>query len=374
MPVRRPRPRAVPVGWCVALAGIGLAAQSSRSTEGVVVPSPTDGGQRFAYRLFHSIGTPAYQQVLFRVPDAVPNPVRSIAFRRMSHSSSPPTYPAFTVDIEIWMGHSPRTPASFDHDLPGNREADLSRVLRRKVSFPARPQRTDERYPFDYRFVLDTPFVFQRNRVGVVELRILDSTLRLTDWTLGGVTFEIWADHRTKGEEFGVPCSSRYGVWQGNLLAVLDGVSPGNPSWAVIIPPPSARSVDVRFFGGLRNDQWSGLPLPYHLDKLGARDCWLYISMDWEWPQYWQIYPIGHAELSLPPDPNLVGLTVFVQGVRLNTQTNALGIETTQAWRIPVTPHKDPPLSMLSSPFGPLGLDGGQARFAIGPVFELSGQ
>lgn len=107
--------RAALVAGCLALVGVGLTAQSSRSAEGVVVPAPADGGQRLAYRLFHSIGTPAYQQVLFRVPDAVPNPVRSIAFRRMSHGSSPPTYPAFTVDIEIWMGHSPRTPASFDH-------------------------------------------------------------------------------------------------------------------------------------------------------------------------------------------------------------------------------------------------------------------
>lgn len=360
--------------WWVAFPETPLSAQSISPPEAAVVPSPRDGGQRGPYRLFHTGGPPVYHQVLFRVPDSVPNPVRSIAFRRKSDSSSPATYPAFTVDIEIMMGHSPRTPASFSHDLPDNRGSDFQRVLRRRVSFPATGRRADELYPFEYRFRLDTPFAFQLNRVGIVELRVLDSTLRIADFSVGGVMFEIRSDVRTQGEQFGVPCSSRYGVWQGNILGMLDGLSPGNPSWALVTPPPSTRSPDVRVFGGLRNDQWSGLPLPYHLDKLGARDCWLYISMDWEWPLYWTGNPFTHAELDLPQDPNLVGLTVFVQGVRLNTQTNALGIETTQAWRVPVTPHKDPPLSMLAAPFGVLGLDGGQARFAFGPVFELSGQ
>jgi hypothetical protein len=81
---------------------------------------------------------------------------------------------------------------------------------------------------------------------------------------------------------------------------------------------------------------------------------------------------VAFARLDLPNDPSVAGVSVFVQGVRLGTRTNALGMETTQAWKIEVMPHKDPSLSMLKAPEGPLNLDGGQRHLALGPVFELA--
>lgn len=354
-------------------------AQSSAVAEGVVVPAHTQAGDRFGLRVFHSgcSGTPIYTQILFTVPESVPNPVRAIAFRRRDWASSPAMYPPITVDVEIMMGHSPRTPASFSHDLPENRGADFQRVMRRQVSFPSSMKRADNQYPFAYRLPLDTPFSFRAGGVGVIEFRLLGSTLCLGDFSVASVTFDGFADPRVPfGEQFGVACSSRFGAGRGNNLTVAGGMSPGNPSAAMLTPPPIYGSNVVRFFGGLRTDQWAGLPLPYHLAGFGAKDCWLYISLDWEWPQYWR-FPhnaYGHALLDLPNDPNLVGLVVYVQGLRLDPYANALGIETSQAWRVPVTQHKDPPLSTVVAPEGLLRLDGGQRHLANGPVFELSGQ
>jgi hypothetical protein len=114
------------------------------------------------------------------VPAEVPNPVRAFSLRRFDEATSPATYPAIVVDVEIAMGHSPSSPASYSYDLPANRGADFRTVLRRTVKFPPSQRRADGRYPFAYRFPLEAPFWFQPGSHAVIEFRLLAPVLALS--------------------------------------------------------------------------------------------------------------------------------------------------------------------------------------------------
>ena len=359
--------RVVPAALlCVAAS----AQHSGRDAEAVSVP-PEGQGHRFAGYLFHQfchLSTPLFYQILFEVPADVPAEVRSIAFRR---SDAPLDYAPFTVEVEIGAGHSPRSPAIFGWDRPMNRGPDFEIVLARKsVSFPRTRYRPDHVYPFEYRFALDKPFVFQPGRNAVIELRVIRSTLCAGRDDTVGIEWE-GGDRRAYGWRFGTSCS-RDGPDAGNNLQVFRGISPGNPGTAWTIPPSATAAPNLtRYFGGLNGAHWGGLKLPYRLDRLGAPGCSLYISFDWEWPTFWDPL-IPFAALDLPNDPNLTGRMVYVQAVRFDRSANALGMDTSNGWAVPVSPHVDATLSTLQGPKGPTS-DSGERRL-FGPVLQLSGR
>lgn len=332
--------------------------------EHVIVPHD-DVGRRIDWPLFWSpcnFPKPGYNQILFTVPASIPGEVRSIAFRR-GRADAAVNYPAFSVDLSIGMGHSSRGPANPSHDVADNRGSDFTMVVpRQQVSFPASPARTSLPFPFEYRIPLARPFSLRPGSSAIIELRTYATTA-----CPGNERFEWYFEDKLSNTEFGVACAQNEMV-PGNVYA-------GNPGRAVQFPQRvSGLGAHGRIFGGLRNDLWNGLRLPYTLDHLGAPGCSLYISFDWEWPRYWDTGPGGftYADLTLPNDPALAGRTIYAQGVRFDTAVNALGLATSQGWAVPVNPHFEPPISSVWGPEGPNGLAGGQVLIAFGPVFQLS--
>lgn len=95
------------------------------------VPPPGQG-YRFSSYLFHKDcagSRQTFYQILFEVPLDVPAVVRSIAFRR---APAPVDCMPFTVELEIGVGHSPRSAGSFGWERPMNRGPDFEIVLGRK--------------------------------------------------------------------------------------------------------------------------------------------------------------------------------------------------------------------------------------------------
>jgi hypothetical protein len=343
------------------LAAVHMPAQvASRSTEQAVVV-PADGvGVRVPFSLFWlacGFPKPRIDQILFRVPGEIPEVVRSIAFRRFDDPRTPPTYPAFTVDLEIGMAHSPRTPEIPSYDLPVNRGSDFTLVVRRQtIQFPSTPPRAGG-HPFDYRIPLALPFAFRRGSIGLIEMRIYATSACARN----DLAFDSYGLERLLPTSFGAPCQS--------VALYPHPLYVGNFSSAFQTPPfVSDVTAHAHAFGGLRNDMWAGLPLPYSLAALGAPGCSLYISFDWEWPGFWRSNGGMMFDLTLPNDPAIVGKTVYLQGVRFDSLVNPLGFATTQGWQAVVNPHLRSPVSVVKAPF----LQGGQVHVGVGPVFLLS--
>jgi hypothetical protein len=351
-----------PTWIAVLLIAIHIPAQLvSHATEQAVVV-PADGvGARAPLSLFWlacGFPNPRIDQILFRVPDEIPSVVRSMAFRRLDDPRTPPTYPAFTVDLEIGMAHSPRTTEIPSYDLAANRGSDFTLVVpRRTIQFPATPPRAGS-HPFEYRIPLAQPFSFRRGAVGLIEMRIhATSACARND-----LPFEYYALDRVGATSFGAPCHSVTMFPPTALVA-------GNFSSTLQTPPlGSDPRAHAHGFGGLRNDSWAGLQLPYSLAALGAPGCSLYISFDWEWPSFWPSNAATMYDLTLPNDPSIVGKMVYLQGVRFDLALNPLGFATTQGWQAVVNPYSLCPVSVVKGPF----LQGGQVRVGYGPVFLLS--
>lgn len=340
---------------------------TSRATEQVVIVPEEGVGVRGSSPIFYlpcGFPRPKFKQILFRVPEGVSDVVRSIAFRRYDSQTTPPSYPAFTVDLEIRMAHSPRSTEIPSYDLPVNRGSDFTVVVpAQTIRFPATPPRAGDRHGFDYRIPLTTPFVFRRGAVGVIELRVF----RTSACTSNNLGFEYAGLARVSPKMFGAPCT-RASLNARELMA-------GNFSLAFQLPHTfSSPGAHAHVFGGLRKDAWEGLQLPYSLTPLGAPGCSLYISFDWEWPRFWVTADQSQAyvDLTLPNDPAIVGKSVYLQGVLFDPALNPFGFATTQAWEAVVNQHLECPTSTVSAPDGPNGLDGGEVTVGGGPVFLLS--
>lgn len=380
-------PRRSPAAAWAVTGVLALAASASGQTLSavqppgqVVVPS-REPGRHLVWGVFN-IGcgagwSPLRYQFLFRVPGSTPITVRSIAFRRFDAPGSPVasgTWPAFNVLLEMWMSHSPKTPALYSMLYAENRGHDHELVVqKRTIQFPAQAPQANNQYPFAYRIPLDVPFVLQPGATGVVEMRLENSTICLNAQNrFFGV--DAWLQNVPDRwfRYFGTPCSPVPGD---NVLGT-GRLGIGNPGMAIMSPQTlSGRGSFARIYGGLSNTSWAGLPLPYSLAPLGAPGCSLYISFDWEWPHIW---PRGRgfelAALDLPNDPTLVGRKIYVQGVNFDRLSNPLGLAPSQAAEIVVGPHSDAQGSMLVGPFGDPSLGTGQRIANICPVMLLDPQ
>jgi hypothetical protein len=339
---------------------------TSRQTERAVVPA--DGvGTRFGLPYLHSSCragyNPNYHQCLFVVPSSATFPVRSVALR----GGSPIPFPAFSVEIEIGVGHSPSRPSFFSFDLPANRGPDFEIVLsRRTIHFTAMTSHGGE--PPKYPFRFDRPFLFRPGQTGVVELRVFGSTLCIGDPRFQNVTFEFYDTPRgSTWSMFGTSCSHLGS--SGNVL-LAGPMSAGNPGSASM--GPTFDPVPAMLFGGFSKTHWAGLTLPFALDAWGAPGCSIHASLEWQFPRYWwgpnTVFKL--FALDLPNVANLVGRTIYLQGV-IPVTRNRLGFETSNGSQVVVGPHIDPPLSYVTTPLAHGGTEGGQRLVGHGPVLEL---
>lgn len=380
---RTPRRRPATT-WAVAgaLALTGSASAQSLAAvsapAGVVVPVQ-ESGRPTLWPVFHN-GCPAWSllryQYLFRVPGSLPVTVRTLAFRRFDAPGSPATnvtWPAFSATLELWMAHSPHTPAQYSMLYAANRGPDYQLVVaKRTIQFPAQSPQANNQYPFAYRIPLDVPFVFQPGATALVEMRLEDSTMCLNlHNTFFGV--EAWGGY-PPDHPFPTFFGSACGTVPGDNEIFTGRLSVGNPGMAIMNPQTVSGNSFGQIHGGLSKTSWAGLTLPYSLGPLGAPGCSLYISFDWAWPHVWPYGKYGGfelADLSLPNAPSLIGRKIYIQGVRFDRFSNALGLATSQAAEITVGPHFDAHGSMLTGPFGPPSFGTGQRIMGTCPVMLL---
>jgi len=358
IPHRRQPATALAVAAALAASASGQTLPAVPAQANVVVPVQ-ESGRPWLYPLFHNAcptWAPLRYQFLFRVPGTSPVQVRTLAFRRFDVPGSPVSsvaWPSFTVTLELWMAHSPNTPAQYSMLYAANRGADHQLVVaKRPIQFPAQSPQANNQYPFSYRIPLDVPFVFQPGTTGLVEMRVESSTLCINAQNrYFGI--EAWSesqrDHRAT--LFGAPCR-RYPP--DNEL-VTSALRVGNSGYAIMTPQRNASfNATAQIHGGLSKTTWAGVPLPYSLAPLGAPGCSLYISFDWVWPHVWpRNGGFALATLDIPNAPSLVGRKIYVQGARFDRAINPLGLATSQAAEITLGPHLDAHGSMLAGPFGP---------------------
>lgn len=297
---------------------------------------------------------PITDQWLFDLPGTLPGPVRSIAFRRKdSPGTAPSTLPAANITLEMWMGQGAVSPSGITFERAANRQSRQQVVAQRLVRFPAVPWRADNEYPFSHRIPLDQPFSFQPNGVGLIEIRWLDS-----DFPWGGGLFDGVRSHNPQQapgvnlRSFGSPCPPP--SWFGHpqqYLAVHGAVGVGNHARAHMVSPAtySPRGYGHLFFAGLSDQHWGPLSLPFDLGGWGAPTCNVYSSLEWTLPQL-SDHPEyeASADMTIPNDSRLIGAVFYVQGVFMDPAINALGIATSNAWRVSIARHVETRLANAS--------------------------
>jgi hypothetical protein len=89
------------------------------------------------------------------------------------------------------------------------------------------------------------------------------------------------------------------------------------------------------FAFGFSATSWNGNPLPLSLASYGMPGCWLYTSVD-ELRFAAALGSTASLPVAVPPDPGLVGLTVFVQALVPQAAVNPFGAVVSNASRIVV--------------------------------------
>lgn len=354
--------------------------------ENLVVVPPEYVGNRTAWPLLAQVcpnSTPSTSQFLFTVPPGTPTFIRSFALRRGDVSSTPQQdTPAFSVTVECWMGHSSRDPSRISYFYGDNRTADFRAIVaQRAFSFPSVQWRSDGRYDFAYRFALDQPFPFRPGAVGVIEMRVISSTLctNLVNRDLCQVEYYTPISPPGYGDNsvalVGQSCPPVGGTSPVITLNSLSGrLAAGGPEARVLWTTNNwYRQSLTRFLVGLGGIPWGGATLPFALDQMGAPGCVLYAAPLLEARQF-SAGSFYFGVLALPADPSIVGASAFVQGVRLDGRFNPLGLITSNAVRYTVLSHIDSLVSSCSWNSGPSVTPMADTLGLQGPVMLLDGR
>lgn len=359
----------------------------------VVVPEESPDTTKLPWRILNgswgSIFVPYTTQIVLDLPEVPAAPIRSVSLRRADPAGAQPgTLPAFDVNVDLWMGHSPLAPADIQFRHAASRGPDFSQVtVGRSVRFPPVPWMASGQYPFSHRIPLDFPFQFTQATSGVIELRFNSSTLdyQTLGPDLGYFDARFCARVVQLGASGGAGVLSSFGLSCGpsapgieNRLIHSSWPSIGNANRVMLtghlMYGGGPREV-VHFFGGLSDRTWNGLALPYALDGLGAPGCTAYCSWEFEFPSVRiPLVPPAAADLTMPNDVRLLGMTMFLQAVRANPiLTGGLQIYTSDAMRMRFIPKLQTNISYTTrhpsgSVYGPEYVD----NYALGgPVMLL---
>jgi hypothetical protein len=297
-------------------------------------------------------------------------------------STDPVAIPAFDLTVNLWVGHSPNTPATAGLRFSSNVGPDYTQVATTKtLRFPAEPWRQDNQYGNTYRIPFDVPFRFLPGRTGILDVEVLRTTYCATG--PGDPVFAFYNDSSKPkpGEPmypsfYGQPCGPGGGLGNDNFL-MTSIVSAGNPGFAVMFPEwASGRIRSAAFYAGVSDSTYGGISLPFALDALGAPGCSIYASLDVSLPMISNGAAASgteFAELSPPNDPRLVGSLLYIQAFRLDATANRLGLHSSNGVRVGIAAHVDPVSTMLTGPEFSLmfGADGAQRKVGLAPRFTL---
>lgn len=329
-------------------------------------------------------GQPYWQQFVFDVPPSLGGPIREFGFRRRNYNlgESRSTFPAFDVDLEVWMGHSVLPPADL-HVVRSRNPMTLQRVVApRRFRFPSLAWRADGVYPCVHRVVLDRPFSFAPGQVGVIVVREANTTLPFSGAV--GVTFDAVGPPQGGGppwwQDIGMSCDQqgRPSLFHNFLFWDISGIG---MHLILRMTPPMFMSVgggNQIFFLGLSDQHFAGLRLPFDLTRLGAPSCFIHVSLEWQLPTvatYGASNGFAVAELSIPNDPRLLGTNLFVQGVHLDRFASPLGLSTSNGVRMRVIPKWETRLSTSmwrDAPFNATGPDAYENRLFGGAAIFLN--
>lgn len=367
-------------------AQVPLPSGTAEAHDFVEVP-PLGVPQRRPQRLFGTNcpgpTTPWSYQWLFDLPTGAPARVKAIAMRRADRPGTPAlAAPAFTVTAQMWMGHSRVRAAEVSYLYATHRAADYRQVMsERVVSFPSVQWRSDGDYPFSYRLPLTSPFALGLGNSALVELRVSATTLCLNQIhpTLGYL--DSWVAALPPGfvyypaAPFGVGCAPAGGPVP-DIIAINSVVTIGQRgAWIHWLTGNDYTSSLTVFAVGSSSQSWGGTNLPLSLDAYGAPGCSLYNSIDWTVPLLNPTAQFKTCAVAVPMDPGLVGMPLYVQGLRLHPAFNAMGLITTNALQLRIQGFADSWMatSMWTDPsaFGSGVPSGGGPT---GPVLMLDGR
>lgn len=323
-----------------------LVAAETGAQRQVVVPSPALYSRTYPNNLLSvppaGSATTVYQN-LFSVEPQVAGVALDIAFRRSDFTSSPPTYPALTVELEFGMSHSPRPVALPSAFLASNRGPDYRVVVdRRTFQFP--PSTIGHPpYPFDYRFPFDRPFLLVAGNTAMWEVTRHRSSSRTTDLAPLGFDAASWlVDHSgAPVTSIGQPCGS--GRYQHENRLRVTPLTVGSFATAWINAQVDFGGASFAWlFWGLAGDHWGPFMLPMDLTPYGAPGCWVHVGMEYLWPLELQMPRVGlntEVALEVPNDPGLAGVDVYFQGVRFTRGLNAAGLATSNGEKARIGPR-----------------------------------
>ncbi|MFQ5505132.1 MAG: hypothetical protein ACE5F1_10090 [Planctomycetota bacterium] len=316
-----------------------------------------------------------WQQVLFRVDAAAAGKVTALAFRPTNKPTGRLTAPAFQVEIEVGMGHSPRTVRQPSWLLSRNHGKDFRIVVDRKtINFAAVPFQSKGPYPFSYRIPFDRPAMLSAGKTGLWELRLLKSTLTFQlplKAAIDGhwLPFDV-KDKRYERTDIGKACPQEFYLLAGPL-------APGQSGWVTNNPLRMGFGLKSLgfIFAGTSDTRWGALKLPFDLTPFGGTGCKIHSSLDLQPPIVWRADVWVYTAVNLPKHPSFVGKHLFFQAVGLRVGVNPLGIVTSNGVKARIGPPYDIELSRVEAPFFlDNNFDFGRRDLVWTPVFELTVQ
>lgn len=299
------------------------------SQRAVVLPRYFNTSVRFG---FGELGCSGWARVqnLFYVDSGASGTATGIALRRYFDPLNVADMPAYTVELELRMGHSRRSAAVASMRFAENHDADLSNVVRRRVfNFPRVPGQTQGPYPFSFRMPFDTPFALTANRWALWEAYIHTSS-NCNFWEFAPELAGHDPGTQHPITDIGQKCPAG---WFDNQLSV--GRQHLGVRTQVLLGSETAvnpNNIPVLFIG-TRSDTWLGQTLPVNLTPIGATGCFVNISLDLVWPPAMTLgqgWDTALFMFEVPNDGRLLGKDIYWQGARFGSPSNRAGIVTSQ--------------------------------------------
>ncbi|MCA8942556.1 MAG: hypothetical protein KDB80_08385 [Planctomycetes bacterium] len=234
------------------------------------------------------------------------------------------------VDLEILASTSPNSVIATQHSFAANRGADETTVFSRKVlTLPAAGTGADPN-PFDVTIPLDTPFTFDPSSGGSLVLEFVVYGQQPFAYTLDTA---FVCDSPRGG--YGPAGCGPVGGPTLKADSLTTQVTWGNAlNLRVYDATPGATTAIS--FGYIESGTWNGIPIPFDLSVIGATGCSLSIDARYTFGQVADATGTGQLTMFLPSQPNLVGQWIRFQGFSLDPGANALGVTTSQAYKVQV--------------------------------------
>ena len=246
--------------------------------------------------------------------------IRELALRGDGSPMTAQPGRSFT-NTKFWMGYTTVTPSSMSSNFAKNRTSKLTLMFTGNLNLPA--LNTTSR-PFNIVWKLPAPWTFMPKTGNLLlEWEVPGQATKsryFLDAHVGKSTAGSCSTFGSKGsfakpENYTVTCPSPQAMNPGGKLEFMTA------SFSKQYPAIVA--------WGFSNKQFGPIKLPFDLKTLGAPGNFLNVSIDLAFPLIMRIGRGGfeaRAALPIPNDPIVRGLTLYTQGIFVDTAANQLGL------------------------------------------------